>query len=62
MAKRAAGVSGKNRNQARRRKSPADQVAVCMGILCMEIDSVGMGPLWVFREAKVDSLYFALLD
>lgn len=62
MAKRAAGVTGKNRNQARRRKSPADQGAVCMGILCVEIDSVGMGPHSVFREAKVDSLYFALLD
>lgn len=33
-----------------------------MGILCVEIDSVGMGPRSVFREAKVDSLYFALLD
>lgn len=44
------------------RKSPADQVAVCMGIVCMEIDSMETGHRSVFREAKVDLLYFELLD
>lgn len=52
MTKCAASVIGKDPNQEKRRKSTADQVAVCIDTVCMDIDSMEIWGIVLLLEGQ----------